>query len=707
MNHLIKMLSKIQKTKPNRESISSARKHFKNRLSLERLELRELMAADISLSDWSMSEGPNLTPFTAANISILDTAADLAYGPSRNGDAIADLYVIGRVSDNIVVYDGLTGAFIEQFATPASGLDGAAWLMFGPNGDLYVSTVTASGKRDAVLRIDQSKAVSTFIADSSLTGAKGMAFGPDGNFYLADVNTDRIARYNGATGAFIDNFVSPGIGGPDGPGATIFGPDRNGDSISELYVSSGLTDEVLVFNGATGSPLGPFVTAASGGLSGPHDMEFGPDGNLYVVRSNTQLIIGGEQVYRFNGTTGAFLDVIVPPGGIAPETSFITFDAQGNLLISSERAHKILKYSAGPMATLTPSTAEAVTVDFFTSAGSATPTADYGAVTGRIKFAPGETSKRILVSTVDDVTTEPTETFAVNLSNPVGATIAVGQGIGSILDDDPFTKFYVVNDASTNRTYEYGATGTSVENYPLASGNTAPRGAASTAAGTKVWVVDTNKSVYVYNTSGALQGSWAAGGLQSTAQLEGIATNGTDVWLVDNTTDKVYRYTNTAALINGSPNAASSFSLNSGNTNPRDIVTDGNYLWVVDDSSTDYVFKYTIAGTFVGSWRISTSGAKNPTGITLDPSNPSAIWIIDSGTDKVYQYDNSVGLTSGNKSANSSWALAAGNTNPQGIADPPPPAMMASDVLVSTAEKRHVKTVSSSDPFIANVDSIF
>lgn len=122
MNHPTNLLTKLRKTERNRESISSARKHFKNRLSLERLELRELMAADISLSDWSMSEGPNLTPFTAANISILDTAADLAYGPSRNGDAIADLYVIGRVSDNIVVYDGLTGAFIEQFATPASGL---------------------------------------------------------------------------------------------------------------------------------------------------------------------------------------------------------------------------------------------------------------------------------------------------------------------------------------------------------------------------------------------------------------------------------------------------------------------------------------------------------------------------------------------------------------------------------------------------------
>ena len=37
----------------------------------------------------------------------------------------------------------------------------------------------------------------------------------------------------------------------------------------------------------------------------------------------------------------------------------------------------------------------------------------------------------------------------------------------------------LVNDASADRTYEYGAAGNSIENYTLNSGNTAPRGAAT------------------------------------------------------------------------------------------------------------------------------------------------------------------------------------------------------------------------------------
>ena len=236
------------------------------------------------------------------------------------------------------------------------------------------------------------------------------------------------------------------------------------------------------------------------------------------------------------------------------------------------------------------------------------------------------------------------------------------------------TKFYVVNDASLDRTYEYNATGTSVETYSLNTGNTAPRGAASTIAGDKTWVVDANRKVYVYNNSGGLVGSWSLGSLSWAADVQGIATNGTDVWVVDAYSDKVYKYTNAASRTTGSQNAASSFNLNSGNKNATDIVTDGTSLWVVNNCTTDKVFKYTTGGSLVSSWTITTAGATSPTGITIDPANVSNIWIVDSGTDRVYQYNAAATFANGSShAADVSFALAAGNTNPQGIADPPAP----------------------------------
>ena len=102
-------------------------------------------------------------------------------------------------------------------------------------------------------------------------------------------------------------------------------------------------------------------------------------------------------------------------------------------------------------------------------------------------------------------------------------------------------------------------------------------------------------------------GSWTAGTLASNATVEDITINGTDVWIVDAKSDKVFRYNGAASRLSGSQNATSSFSLNSGNTNPKGIVTDGTYLWVVNDSTTDKVFKYTVAGQLVGSWTIDSA----------------------------------------------------------------------------------------------------
>jgi hypothetical protein len=56
---------------------------------------------------------------------------------------------------------------------------------------------------------------------------------------------------------------------------------------------------------------------------------------------------------------------------------------------------------------------------------------------GTLTFAPGETTRTILVQTGDDRDPELSETFTVTLSNPIGATITDGVGVGTIVDDEP------------------------------------------------------------------------------------------------------------------------------------------------------------------------------------------------------------------------------------------------------------------------------
>jgi hypothetical protein len=250
-------------------------------------------------------------------------------------------------------------------------------------------------------------------------------------------------------------------------------------------------------------------------------------------------------------------------------------------------------------------------------------------------------------------------------------------------------EFHVLDDAATNLAYRYSESGVPLGSTALVAANAAPRGAASTVAAEKTWVIDANRNVYVYNATGGLLGSWSAGSMPSKATPEGIATNGADIWIVDSKSDKVYRYAGAASRLAGSQNAASSFSLYSANwfgvtnSNPKDIVTDGAHLWVVDDGKTDRVFKYTLTGGLAGYWTIEPAN-KAPTGIALDPANVSHIWIVDSGTGRVYQYNTATPRITGTQSAALAFALASGNTNPQGIADPPAPATLAEVVRRET-----------------------
>jgi DNA-binding beta-propeller fold protein YncE len=118
----------------------------------------------------------------------------------------------------------------------------------------------------------------------SVPGAQSIVRGPDGLLYVCAEKIDEVWRLDPATGAFVDAFVRDAAETPedesgplDGPTAAVFGPG------GDLYVASFENDRILRYDGASGAYLGEFVTANLGGLNGPDaGTKFGPDGMLYV-----------------------------------------------------------------------------------------------------------------------------------------------------------------------------------------------------------------------------------------------------------------------------------------------------------------------------------------------------------------------------------------------------------------------------------------
>jgi hypothetical protein len=93
--------------------------------------------------------------------------------------------------------------------------------------------------------------------------------------------------------------------------------------------------------------------------------------------------------------------------------------------------------NASFVVTLSPADSQTITVDFATANGSATAGSDFITASGTLTFAPGDTTKTILVAVTGDSIDEGTsETFSVLLSDAINATLVDDDATATILDDE-------------------------------------------------------------------------------------------------------------------------------------------------------------------------------------------------------------------------------------------------------------------------------
>jgi hypothetical protein len=244
--------------------------------------------------------------------------------------------------------------------------------------------------------------------------------------------------------------------------------DVSGDGVADVVTADGFYSEgvsVLLGDGLGG--YGAAQTYATG--TWPSDVELGDfngDGRIDIAYSSST----GVNLLQGDGSGGFSGPLRFPAGESTWAVAAEDFNRDGwldvavtnisantvSVLINDQTwapvlpaisigDATVLEGSAGTVSatftlTLTHASAAEVTVQYATANGTATGGSDYQVASDTLTLLPGETSKTITMLVSGDRLHEPIETFFVNLNNNnllTNATIADGQGIGTIIDDEP------------------------------------------------------------------------------------------------------------------------------------------------------------------------------------------------------------------------------------------------------------------------------
>jgi hypothetical protein len=675
------------------------------------LESEPLASVTIALSSSDSTEGsvsPSSIVFTAANWNTPQTITATGINDSIDDGDIAWTVLTAAAISSDAAYNGLNPADVALTNTDD---DTAGITVSAPSGTF---TSESGGAVTFTVQLDSQPLADVTVALSSSDSTEGSVSPSSIVFTAANWNTPQTVT---ATG--LDDLITDG----DIQWTVVLAAATSQDA---LYNGVDAADVLLVNSdndlpGITVSaPSGSSTTEAGGTVTFTVKLNTEPAADVTIAVSSSDSTEGSvstnvlffttanwdvPQIVTAVGVDDAIVDgnvswTVVLAAASSTDPAYDGINPADVTLSNTDNDTAGITVSA-PSGSVTTEAGGSVT---FTIRLNSEPTANVTVAVSSSDATEGSISPTSLIFTAADWNTPQTVTVTgvddtiFDGSIAYTAIIAAAASADALYDglnpadisltntDDDLptaTKFYAVDDAAVNRTFEYAEDGTLIEFYSINSSNSAPRGIATVTAGDRLWVIDASRRVFVYDNSGGLLGSWTAGSLASNARVEGIATDGTHIWIVDARADRVFYYANAASRLSGTQTATTNFALARGNAGPKDLVfgtqNGVNYLWVVNDASTDRVFRYTLNASGVAtastSWLINSTNAR-PTGITLDPSNGSMdIWISDNSSDRIYRYSNGRTATAPALASSFALAVASGNGNVQGIADPPPVAI--------------------------------
>ena len=541
------------------------------------------------VSDTSVVEGDTGTTqmvFTVERVGDDSGASDVDYSVGAFGD--------GSTANRTAQSDSFTAGDGTDLSTHVA--DGNTWVTTGTwviNGgsvtrtagsNFSTSAFVESGETDVTLSADVT--ISAYNSYQTLFGLNAVDsdnflqirfYKPNGRIY--------VWNRSGGTDTYLGNFV---VSETFDAGETYnFEVSKIGDTVTVFADGSelgSLSSTTIGANTGTMHGFGYYASTAptfdnfaiktsNGGddyaandpLSGTLSFAAGETSKTVTID------IFGEEVEELddtvsitlsNATGGATISTETAAGTISNDDVAAHYDIAD---VSANEADGTLTFTV----TRSGNTADATTVDFASSDGTATDGSDYTAVTGTVSFAAGETSQTITVTITDDADVEVDEAFTVELSNASnGGIIDTGSATGTIVNDDTPAEFSVADTS--------GAEGDAVTFTVTRSGNTAIATTVDYAIADGTALGGTTAGADYDNTTATGMLSFAAGETEKTVTID---LGGT----ITDLDDAIYDADETFTMTLSNPGANSEITTDTGTATIID--NDAISELIIDDVS--------------------------------------------------------------------------------------------------------------------------
>lgn len=350
----------------------------------------DLVVTNLGGSSVNVLLGNEFGSFASASYAVGNGPLSVAIG-DFNGDLEADIATVNRYDNTLSVLYGVgDGTFSRPVNLPGTG----AYA-------LVVEDFNGDGRPDLATVNDFSNNVSVLINDGNWPPAPPPP---------ARLSIDDISVVEGDNGIRTVTFTVTRTGNLSGTVTVNYNTaDIEALAGSDYIAKTG----TLTF--ADGVETQMITIDVKGDLNDEYDQRFAV--NLFSASGETLIIDGQGQA--------TIQDNDPPPT--------ITITAKVSKPEGNGKGTTVFSF----VVTLSAASEKLVTVDFFTSNGTASiADNDYVGNSGTLFFNPGQTTQTISVAVKGDKRREGNETFFVNLTGATNATIATAQGIGEILEDD-------------------------------------------------------------------------------------------------------------------------------------------------------------------------------------------------------------------------------------------------------------------------------